>query len=614
VRVNQVGYATHGPKIAYAMVARPGHVMFSVQERGHGVSLNRPAGRNLGGWNANYHAVYALPFSAVDQPGTYRITVTAGGKNATSPWFTIASGSKLYRHLVGNAVRYYTSERDGADVVRSVLDRRPANLTDRHATVYRQPRSDSDDNLLGTFHKAGGPVNVEGGWFDAGGGYEKFAYTSSYTDGILLLAQRTSAGRYPALGTEASYGLRWLRKLWHPKQKVLYVQAGIGNGNASGTIHGDYDYWFLPQAEDRLGAKPGDPAYYVEYRPVFRAAPPGKRFSPDFAGRFGADFALGAQLAAGDHDRSKADHLLRLARSVYAMGRTQHVKSILTTFPHDYYPGSQWKSDMLWGAAEIALADETMHAPASRVRADLAVAARWARAYIAQGHPAGSDTLNLYDTGAVAESELLRALAHAHGAHGGHVAHGSLGISAHALLSDIAKQLRVGEGIAKGEPFGLGTGLGTSDVTPHAFGLFSTYALYQRDGGRDNFGAFAQRQLNFVLGANGWGSSFVVGAGTTFPHCMQSEIANLAGPLNGKGDIQVGATVDGPSNPGNFIGLGSVDGMRACRAGTYKPFNTKAAGYLDNVVSWPSVEPAGDYTASSLLAFVLAAQHSHGHR
>jgi hypothetical protein len=89
---------------------------------------------------------------------------------------------------------------------------------------------------------------------------------------------------------------------------------------------------------------------------------------------------------------------------------------------------------------------------------------------------------------------------------------------------------------------------------------------------------------------------------------MQSEIANLAGSLSGTGDIQVGATVDGPSSPDNFSGLGTVSGMRACSAGSYKLFNTKAAAYEDNVVSWPSVEPAADYTANSLLAFALAAQ------
>ena len=166
--------------------------------------------------------------------------------------------------------------------------------------------------------------------------------------------------------------------------------------------------------------------------------------------------------------------------------------------------------------------------------------------------------------------------------------------------------MRLGERTAAGDPFDLGTALGDSDATPHAFGLFVTDELYQRSGGSAQFQAFAQQQLNFALGGNGWGSSFVVGAGSTFPHCMQSEIANLAGSLNGRGDIQVGATVDGPSDPSNFEGLGTVDGMRACSAGHYQAFNTPSAAYEDNVVSWPSVEPADDYTAVSLLAFALA--------
>ena len=182
---------------------------------------------------------------------------------------------------------------------------------------------------------------------------------------------------------------------------------------------------------------------------------------------------------------------------------------------------------MLWGAAEIALADEATRS--GRLHADLATAARWAKAYMAQGHP---DTFNLYDDGAVAEAELLQAM---HGA--------------------------------------------------------------------------GARPVNFALGANGWGSSFVVGAGTVLPHCMQSEIANLAGSLTGTGTgaIQLGATTDGPNDPANFVGLGTVPGMRACSAGNFAPFNTKTAAYEDNVVSWPSVEPADDYTAASLLAFALGA-------
>jgi len=598
VRVNQVGYAVNASKEAFAMLpaAPAGPVSFTVSDGdGHAV-FRGTSSTDAGRWNANYPATYALNFGGLTRPGTYRITVTAPGVHATSPTFRVAAPATLYSRLVGNAVRYFTSERDGADVDPSVLDRQPANLTDARATVYADPTYDGNDNLISPFKKIGGPVDVAGGWFDAGGGYEKFAYTGSYTDGLMLLAARDFPGRYPTLAPEAGFGLDWLGKLWDPARKVLYVQVGIGNGNASDSIQGDYDYWFLPQKEDQLGAKPGSPDYYVEYRPVFEAAAPGQPIDPDFAGRFAADFALGAQLAART-DPARARGLLAEARGVYAMAKTSGIGTLTTAFPHDYYPGSQWKSDMLWGAAEIALAAEALHAPAPAIQSSLASATTWAKAYIAQGHPAGGDTLNLYDTGAVGEAELLAALREA----------GTPGLS-RELLGDLAAQLTVAEHNAAGDPFALGIKLGTGDATPHAFGLYITDRLYQRFGGSDRFAAFAQQQLNFALGANGWGSSFVVGAGSTYPHCLQSEIANLSGSLTGTGAIQLGATGDGPSAPANFEGLGTVDGMRACSAGSFAPFNTAAAAYEDNVVSWPSVEPADDYTAASLLAFALAAR------
>ncbi len=601
VRVNQVGYPTDAPKVAFAMLpAKVASVRFQVVTP-YGVAYRGTSTDDLGSWNSGYRAVYQLSFSGVRTPGQYQVKLVSPA-SAVSPTFIIGDGAQLYRQLVDNAVQYFTSERDGPDVDPAVLSRQPANLTDEKAYVYADPKYDSNDNLLGTFKKIGGPVDVSGGWFDAGGGYEKFAFTASYADALMLIAARDYPGTYAMLQPEATFGLQWITKLWNPARKVLYAQVGIGNGNASNTIQGDYNFWFLPQQEDRLnvkpGGNPGPTAYFVKYRPVFEAAPPGKPVSPDLAGRFAADFALGAQLAASAHP-AQARHMLSLARGVYAMAKTTDVGQIVTTFPYDYYPGTEWKSDMLWGAAEIALADEATGAPAARLRADLATAARWARAYIAQGHPAGGDTFNLYDNGAVAEAELLQAMQQAE----------SSGISPviapGTLLADMAAQLRTGEAWAKGDPFALGTQLGPADAAPHAFGLFITDALYQKYGGSGRYESFAQQQLNFALGANGWGSSFVVGAGTVFPHCMQSEIANVAGSLTGTGNIQVGATTDGPSSPANFVGLGTVSGMRACSAGNFAPFNTKAAAYEDNVVSWPSVEPADDYTANSLLAFAL---------
>jgi endoglucanase len=604
IRVNQVGYPSSGPKAAYVMLpGKVARVRFEVVTP-YGVVYRGTSTRDVGPWNTAYQAVYQLTSSGLRQPGQYRIKLLSP-EAVVSPGFPVGDGTQLYRELVDNSVRYFTSERDGPDVVSSVLDRQPANLTDKKAYVYADPRYDSDDNLLGTLKKTGGPVDVSGGWFDAGGGYEKFGYTASYADALMLLAARDYPNSYDMLQQEAAFGLQWVTKLWDPARKVLYAQVGIGTGNASNTIQGDYNFWFLPQQEDRMnvkpGGNPGPSAYYVKYRPVFPAAPPGQKVSPNLAGRFAADFALGAQLAA-ESDPASAAHLLSLARGVYAMAKTTNVGQLVTVFPHDFYPATQWKSDMLWGAAEIALADEAAGAPAARVRADLTAAARWARAYIAQGH---DDTFNLYDTGAVAEAELIQAMRQA----------GAFPISPATLLADMPAQLRAGQAQAKGDPFALGSQLGDSDASPHAFGLYITDALYQKYGGSDpsgQFASFAQQQLNFALGANGWGTSFVVGAGTVFPHCMQSEIANLAGSLTGRGNIQLGATTDGPSSPDNFVGLGTVDGMRACSAGHFAPFNTKTAAYEDNVVSWPSVEPADDYTANSLLAFALGADQGSG--
>ena len=44
------------------------------------------------------------------------------------------------------------------------------------------------------------------------------------------------------------------------------------------------------------------------------------------------------------------------------------------------------------------------------------------------------------------------------------------------------------------------------------------------------YNLYAQRWMANVLGANPWGSSFIVGDGSaTFPNCIQHQVANLAG-------------------------------------------------------------------------------------
>ena len=139
VRVNQVGYATGSPKVAFVMLpGKVGQVSFTVSG-GHGVVFRGRSSTDAGSWNAAYGAVYRLDFTGLDRAGTYRITARAGRATAVSPAFAVAPAATLYHRLVLNGVRYFTSERDGAAVRSSVLDRQPANLTDRYARGVRRP-------------------------------------------------------------------------------------------------------------------------------------------------------------------------------------------------------------------------------------------------------------------------------------------------------------------------------------------------------------------------------------------------------------------------------------------------------------------------------------------
>ena len=105
-----------------------------------------------------------------------------------------------------------------------------------------------------------------------------------------------------------------------------------------------------------------------------------------------------------------------------------------------------------------------------------------------------------------------------------------------------------------------------------------------------------------MLGANAWGSSFIIGDGSTFPHCPQHQVANLVGSLNGSSPVLNGAVVEGP---GEEVSKGVVDGMRPCQASGSTPFSrfNGRGVYADNVQSFTNTEPAIDLSASSMLAF-----------
>ena len=501
----------------------------------------------------------------------------------------------MYAPLARNALRFYLAQRDGADVDPSVLDRQPSHLTDAHATAYLPPTY-SGYHLVGGLTPVGGPsVNVEGGWFDAGD-YLKFVQTASYTDAVLLMAARDNG---TALAESRTAPTGW-RGCGTTQTRTLYYQVGVGDGNRD--IVSDHDVWRLPQADDALNVSPGDPEYYLKYRPVFRAGPPGSPVSPNLAGRLAADFGLCYQVWHLT-DRAYADRCLLAGEHVLALAKTTHVGQLLTASPHGYYPEREWHSDMELGATELARALELGDAPAGLPVTDpdtyLRQAGHWAQA-LPEQRP---ERRRLPEPLRRQRACPLRARAGDRG--GGHAgdARRSPAPSWWPTSGPSSRPARHAPPTTRS-----GSGWATAAVTrPRTRSATpSPPASTSSSPAASSTPTFGQQQLDWVLGDNAWGSSFIVGAGSTFPNCMQSQVANLVGSLDGTAPLMLGATVDGPESKGDFSGLGIPAGALRCPVvpgNPFKPYDGRGDRYLDNVISWPSVEPTDDYTVLGLLLF-----------
>ncbi|MBR7838236.1 glycoside hydrolase family 9 protein [Actinospica durhamensis] len=595
VRINQLGYAAAGKRAYLMSSTTETGATFSVLNSSGAVVYTAPVGANLGSWSSAYPDVYALDFDSVTTAGTYTISVS-GPVAATSPAFPVGTGQSLYAGAMANALSFYQDERDGANYIPSALRTAPAHLNDEHAMTYQTPSYKASTGAFsGSLTPLGITIDASGGWWDAGD-YLKFTETTSYTVDMMLLAVRdypteTGAG----FNAEAKFGLDFLQKMWNDTTQTLYYQVGIGAGNAK-TVS-DHDIWRLPQADDTYDGCTS--LYrYICNRPVFPANTPGGLISPNLAGRVAAAFGLCYQVYRTS-DPSYADTCLLSGEHVFALANTAWTGNLTTAIPYSFYPEVEWRDDLELGATELydALTAATPPAglPQSNPSYYLQQAATWANAYITGPNDA-ADTLNLYDVSGVAHYELANAINAAGDPSG-------LATSVAALTADLKKQLDKAVTQSAADPFGFGFPWDTWDTTSHGAGLVVMAGEYDQLTGTSTYAPYEERWTGNILGANGWGLSFIVGDGKNFPGCLQHQVANLAGSLTGGTPVLAGAAVEGPNSKAT---TGSVSGMVACPANgtdTYAAFNSSNAEFRDNMQSYSNTEPAIDLTAASVLAF-----------
>jgi endoglucanase len=603
VRVNQVGYPVGAAKRAYLMstVSETG-ATFAVKNASGATVASGTVGASLGSWSQTYSFVHTLDFDSVSAAGNYTIAVT-GPVAASSPSFRIDTGANVYGDALANGLSFYETERDGPNYIPNALRASPAHLNDQNAMTYLTPHANPAGRFSGDLDALGIRIDASGGWWDAGD-YIKGVETLGYTTALLLHGVREFPNAMGAGSTmsnytdEAKFGTDWLLRMWDDPTRTFYYQVGIGSGNAK-TV-GDHDLWRLPQADDTFGGT--DPLYrYIRNRPVLRAGAPGAPISPNLAGRDAAVFALCFQIFKAS-DPAFANRCLLAAEHIFDLANTNPGQ--LTTYvPFSFYPETEWRSDLELGAAELYFAVASGGLPPGLPHTDpsyyLQQAAHWANAYIT-GPDDAADTLNLYDVSGLAHYELHKAMTQAGNPAG-------LETTQAALVADLKKALDGALAQAGSDPFQFGFPWATWDTTSHGAGLAVMASEYTNLTGSSTYAPWSQRWLSNILGANAWGVSLIVGNGTTFPHCIHHQVANLIGSLDGSAPILKGAAVEGPNGT---VYSGFQTGMRNCPpddSDPYAQFNGSHAKFKDDIESFSTVEPAVDLTATSPLAFAWQA-------
>jgi endoglucanase len=506
---------------------------------------------------------HRLDFSALRRPGRYRIV--AG--QLSSP--VVRIGPRVWAGGADTLLYYMRQQRSGWNPL-------------FRDSVHRY------DGIIVDSPRAGEFMPVSGGWADAAD-YLQYVTTSANAAFVMLMARRDHpwafADRFQADGTpgsngiadvldEARHGLDWLSRMF-PRDGEMFNQLADDR---------DHSYFDLPTTDTSdygWGKGKARPVYPCTGRPqgLFQ----NKNRSTGLAstaGKYASAFALGSTAFAA-HDPDFAAMMRGKAEEAYRMGRAS--PGVCQTAPARspyFYEEDDWADDMELGAAAL-------HEATGRPEL-LRDAVAWA-AQEPVTPWMGADTANHYQWFPWHNNghyEIWRA-ARARG-----------DVATQRRMADYYRRglqavvNRAGNGFLIGVPFiWCSNNLMTS---------FATQAmLYRRMTGDQRFRRHEQAALDWLFGANPWGTSMVVGypAGGVWARDPHSAVAARLGV-----DKQLGGLLDGPVYRSIYQNL---KGIALHQPDEYARFNTGRMVYHDDLGDYSTNEPIMDGTAS--LTYLLSA-------
>lgn len=456
LRPNLLGYAPSDPKQARLLskTTQSGAAVRLLNWPSGTVVWNGTAGSNRGAWGT-FGFTHVVDFSSYSTPGLYRLEVVASGERSVP--FAIgspAAGAIDYELLGASLLSFLRTERCGAT---GPLLHDPCHLLDA-AHIVGGPNN-------------GAPVNVTGGWHDAGD-YIKFLTTEACTVEYLLLAEEA----HPGLGgdqngneesdlvDEALVGVRHLLNLRYAPGKFLYQVQDAA----------DHDQGIRMPEDDGLAAN----------RPAFYGA--GK----NHLGRYAAAMARAARVWKL-RNAALAESCRVAAIDAYATAAgAPNLAGV------DFYTDAEWRDKMGLAAIELYLTTST----ASYLNDAISYSNQ-----IGAGYWFGWDTLNA----------LMHALLTPYYA------------PARARLEEDLTQF---QSESNGHPFGM-CATETWGVNLVVAGECALMLQHERITGVSTYATTAFLQRDFLLGTNPWGVSFVGDVATPSPHDLHNQVGILV--LNG---------------------------------------------------------------------------------
>jgi endoglucanase len=540
IKFNQLGFLPASQKLAVVAVASADS--FAVVDAASGKTalegrLGAPAK-----WDASGETVRVADFSALHTPGTYRIRIA--GQPDSAP-FPIAPDA--YRALDAAAIKAYYYQRAGIA------------LDARHAGVYARPLGHPDTQVLvhesaaSSARPAGTVVKSPKGWYDAGD-YNKYIVNSGISTYTLLAAYEhfpqffdrlglnipESGDGLPDILNEALWNLEWMASMQDPNDGGVYHKL----------TNKQFDAFEMP---DKATA----PRYVVQKSTAAAL---------DFAAVMAAASRVLAPFDKQDPGRSQR----YLAQAEKAWAWAVAHPDVVYRQPPDIgtggYGDEKLDDEFAWAATELLIATGK---GAYRARALDDAPARGLA-------PGWADVRQLGWISLVQQREHL-----------------PKGVDADAARRHILSAADTLLARWKASPYRISMATpefvwgSNSVILNQAMMLVQAYRITDRADYLDA----AQSALDYVMGRNGPGRSFVTGFGESapmHPHHRPSESDGVAAPVPGW-------LVGGP-NPGQ-------QDIKGCKQAY--PSHLPALSYLDDMCSYASGEVAINWNAP--LVYVTAA-------